>query len=788
MNRYVQYVAPLIIAAGITAWLAVAAWRRRPAAGAVPFAALMAAVSLWSLGYSVELLVPDLASKILWAKIEYAGIVTVGVAWLLFALEYSGNEGWATPLRRALLATPPVLVLAMVWSNELHGLIWRTVELNVGGDIPVLDVSYGPGFWVHALYTYALLLVSTGLLLRMITRSAYLFRGQIGLLLLGMFAPWLGNIIYVLGFGPAVPLDLTPFAFTITGLCFGWSLLRSHLLDIVPVARDAVIERMSDGVVVLSAQNKIADINPAARAILGQPASALIGQPAGQVLHHWPELIERYRDVGEARAELQLDTPDGPMTYDMRITSIVNRRGEPNGRLIVLRDVSERKRAEKVLQQQNVYLMALHDTALKLINRLDVNTTLETVVARASQLLNAPNAFLFLDRPAEQALVGEVMTGRFNGQRGFHLRYDECVVGRVWSSGLAMAVNNYGEWEGRHPAIAALGLGSVVAIPLRANEQVVGVLGLAYNEPGHRLDDEELELFTRFGQLASLALDNAQLLASSQSLYDEQRKLADQLFQAKELAEAASRAKTDFISFVSHELRNPMTSMRGYVELMQMGAAGPLTREQMNMLGILYSNIAHMNTLVTDLIDTARIEAGRLKLEFETLSIVELLDAAILSAHGQLEAKEHMLNLKLAPDLPLVWADRVRVTQILQNLLSNANKYTPKGGSITVTAEQYAEPAERPMVHVAVQDTGIGIDEADQRRVFEQFFRANDEYARTVAGSGLGLAITRSLVELQGGRIWFQSKRHQGTTFHFTLPAASPSQLAARERPELAHA
>ena len=109
-----------------------------------------------------------------------------------------------------------------------------------------------------------------------------------------------------------------------------------------------------------------------------------------------------------------------------------------------------------------------------------------------------------------------------------------------------------------------------------------------------------------------------------------------------------------------------------------------------------------------------------------------------------------------------------------------------------MTAEQYAEPAEgqgeRLMVHVTVQDTGIGIGEADQRRVFEQFFRANDEYSRTIAGSGLGLAITRSLVELQGGRIWFQSKRHQGTTFHFTLPAASPSQLAASERPELAHA
>lgn len=790
MIRYVQYVAPLFIAAIVAATLAMAAWRRRPAPGAQPFAMLMAAVGLWAFGYAFELYAATLPAKVLWAKVEYLAIVFVPLLWLLFAIEYANHEGWLTPLRRRLLGLLPLTILALVWTNEWHGLIWQTLTLVDRGALSILDVSYGPIFWLHALYSYLLLAVATGLLLRMIARSARIYRSQAIRLLIGVFAPWLSNAVYLLNLGPAIQLDLTPFAFTITGLAFGWSLLRSHLLDIVPVARDAVLERMSDGVIVLNAQQRIVDLNPAAQRIVGRSGKDSFGLPIDQVLPGWPEKLRLTADdADEARVELVFEALDEPQTYDMRITPITNQRGAPNGSLVVLRDVTERKRAERILLQQNGYLIALHDTALQLINRLDLAAVLEAITTRAQQLLNAPSAFLFVDRPAEQVLVAEVVLGKFAGARGFRVSYTECVVGQVRTSGETVTVDNYSAWAGRLPAFEPLELGTVIALPLRSEEQIIGVLGLAYDEADHQVSQDEHDLLMRFAQLAALAFDNAQLFASVQSLYDEQRKLADQLLQAKDLAEAASRAKTDFISFVSHELRNPMTAMRGYVELMQMGAAGPLSREQMDMLGILYTNIAHMTSLVSDLIDTARIEGGRMKFEFETIPLVDLLDGVVLSIHSQLESKDQMLHMRIAPDLPPIWADRVRVTQILSNLMSNAHKYTPRGGQITILIDQHTEhigDAALPMVHVAIQDTGIGISEEEQHRVFEQFFRSEHEYARTITGSGLGLAITRSLVELQGGRIWFYSQRNQGTTFHFTLPTAN---LTAREQqPALAHA
>lgn len=792
MDVTIQYVAPLVLAGLVSAVIAAAAWRRRPAPGALPFAVLMSSVAIWSFGYALELYVPGLAAKILWGKIEYLAIVFVPLTWLVFALEYTGRERWLTRRTIGALAALPLLVLALVWTNEAHRLIWRALQIDSSGAIAVLRVTYGSAFWVHTGYSYLLMLLATGMLVRKITSSSHLYREQAVPLLIGAFAPWLGNALYLIGLGPAVRLDLTPFAFTITGLTFGWSLLRSHLLDIVPVARDAVLERMSDGVIVLNGQNRIVDLNPAARAIVGWNDNRAIGQLAGDAFASWPHLVETYRDVQDARAEITIDSAQGPASYDLRITPIIDRRGGPSGRLIVLRDITERKQAEKVLLRQNEYLVALHDTALGLVNRLDLATVLETIVERASQILGAPNGFLFTYQPDTHTLVAEVGIGRFANSRGYQLKPSECLVGLVWTHGESMTVDDYSTWEHRLSDFAPLELGSVVAIPLHSDTSVIGVLGLAYDQAGHLFTDEELTVLSRLGQLAALAIDNARLFASVQMLYDEQRSLADQLLKAKDLAEAANRAKTEFISFISHELRNPMTSMRGYIDLLKVGAAGPLSADQTEIIDTVRTNIDFMTTLVSDLLDTARIESGRLRLKFTSISLIELLDGVVISAHGQLERKSQMLDLHIQPDLPPVWADEVRVTQILSNLLNNANKYTPNGGSISITASQCndcggARPGHE-MLHIVVRDTGIGISEAEQPRVFEYFFRSDDPHARAASGTGLGLAITRSLVELMGGQIWFESIYKQGSAFHFTLPIATENQRVDDDRQLLARA
>jgi signal transduction histidine kinase len=197
---------------------------------------------------------------------------------------------------------------------------------------------------------------------------------------------------------------------------------------------------------------------------------------------------------------------------------------------------------------------------------------------------------------------------------------------------------------------------------------------------------------------------------------------------------------------------------------------------QSNFLNTIRSNVERMSTLVSDLNDNSKIEAGRLRLDFKAIEVGELLDEVIRSTKRQLEDKKQGLNLLTAASLPKVWADRTRVGQVLTNLVSNANKYTPEGGEIAVGAEasanQWDAEGAAQVVHVWVKDNGIGINFEDQQKIFQKFFRSEDSKAREAPGTGLGLNITKSLIEMQGGRIWFESEFRKGTTFHFTVPVA----------------
>ena len=235
-------------------------------------------------------------------------------------------------------------------------------------------------------------------------------------------------------------------------------------------------------------------------------------------------------------------------------------------------------------------------------------------------------------------------------------------------------------------------------------------------------------------------------------------------------------AKSEFVAFVSHELKNPMTSIKGYSELLASGALGELNEMQVNFLSTIRSNVERMSTLVSDLNDSAKIEANRLRLHYKPVPVPDILDEVMSAAKRLAESKGQTLELHLPAQLPLAWADAYRLGQILTNLVSNAHKYTPEGGVILVGAELTTnewDPQGPPQViHFWVQDNGIGIRVEDQARIFQKHFRSDDSRVREVAGSGLGLHLARSLAEMMGGRIWFESEFQKGTTFHFTVPVA----------------
>jgi PAS domain S-box-containing protein len=345
------YVLILVVAAAVSAALALYVWRRRPAPGATPLALLMLAVAVWSLGYAGEVGSSDLSTGLFWAKVEYFGIAPLSVTWLAFALQYTDREKWLTRRNLILSAIVPIITLFLAWTNEFHGLIWSEFGLDTSDMLPGLDLTYGRWFWVNAGYIYLSLLLGSFLLLRTFLRAPHLYRRQAGALLIGMLAPWAGNVLYLSGLSPLPHLDLTPLFFTVSGLALAWGLFRFQLLDIVPVARDAVIESMADGVLVLDAQNRIVDLNPTIQQIIGRSVSEIIGQPAVQVLSARSDLVKRYRNATEAQTEIVLGDGEAQRYYDLRISPLYDRHSRLTGRLIVLRDITERVWAEEELKQ-----------------------------------------------------------------------------------------------------------------------------------------------------------------------------------------------------------------------------------------------------------------------------------------------------------------------------------------------------------------------------------------------------------------------------------------------------
>lgn len=287
---------------------------------------------------------------------------------------------------------------------------------------------------------------------------------------------------------------------------------------------------------------------------------------------------------------------------------------------------------------------------------------------------------------------------------------------------------------------------------------VGGVIGILLVESDNETDLTllDMEFLTRLADHASPAIANAQLF--------------DQLRFQQE-------ARAEFVSFIAHELKTPMTSMKGYTDLLMRGVVGPLNEQQSNFLNTIFTNVNRLEALVNDLRDVEAQDANQLKLEMGSVDFAQIVRESLRPLQQAFEKKEQQVDLVLPDNLPLVWADQKRVIQIMTNFLTNGNKYTPVGGTVTVMAEkalnEWDKEGVRQVLHVQVKDTGIGITEEDQQKLFkEKYFRTQNAIDTDEPGTGLGMVLTRGLILQHGGQVWLESAIGKGSIFHFTLPIA----------------
>lgn len=392
------------------AGLSFVVWQRRPAPGVLPLTGLLVGVAIWSISYAFDLGVPDLAGKIFWSKIEYAGIASVPLFWFLFALTYSGLARQLPGWFFAVLAPVPVATALFAWTNEAHGLIWASIRLAESDPWPQLMISYGPWFWVYVIYAYLCLILGTAVLLWWLARRATIYREQAFALGIGAVAPLLGNVGYLTGTIPGRGIDLTPFAFVISASMIMWALYRYKLLDIVPVAFEGVVRDMTDGVLVLSSHDLVVALNPAAESILGTPDPIRIGEPIDRLFVSQPTLAGRLKTGSAEHGEIILERDGTEHYYDLRVSPLHDGQGRLSGRILVLRDLSDRRRAEsehlQLIEEQAA--RGASDAALRTRNEVlstvshDLKNPLSTIKITASRLRRRISG---TDHPEESRLI-----------------------------------------------------------------------------------------------------------------------------------------------------------------------------------------------------------------------------------------------------------------------------------------------------------------------------------------------------------------------------------------------
>ncbi|MEJ2659554.1 MAG: histidine kinase N-terminal 7TM domain-containing protein [Desulfobacteraceae bacterium] len=711
------YAFMLVFAALTPAVLTVSILRHRPTLGVRSFSTLMAAVSLWALTALCEVWLQDPQTKIFSYKIKFLFIVMVPASWLAFSLYHSNRIHRLDKKWLGALTAMPLLTLVIVGTNGYHHWMFGEFSLVKVGRHLLVKPSFGPFFWVHATYSYLVLLAGFVLLTKHLIDSPAPRRRQVVSLMIGGIAPWISNIFYIFTIGDRANFDYTPVAFTISGIAFMWGILRYKLLDIVPIARDLVIQNMYDGVIVVDNDEIIIDINHTARRLSGGGRTNVIGMRADKGIAWWRTFKQHFLFGHHAQLPI-LERNVGDRTHLLQMTCapiLVD--DKPLGHVITLHDVTAAQTAQHALQESEARFKSLSENAPVIIFSLDINGTLDYVNPAWESLLGysrsevAGRPFAEFIQPENDTDIGDIFQCLISGQSPVA----ELNLRVIHKDGSQRLFN------------------TSASANSNINGQVIGIIGLAKDvTEEYRLQHQlfESQKMEAIGTLAGgIAHDFNNLLMGMQ---------ANLSLMRLETAHTASLQE----------------KIRRIEEQIQNGAS--LTRQLLGYArkGKYALRVFDINTLIRDTLSVvSRTNKG--------VVIVQHLSsqpAFIKADQGQIELV--LLNLFINAVDAMPEGGELSVT-------STHIKATEESGGLT-------DRNEGPFIQLAIRDTGIGMDQNTQARIFEPFFTTK-EMGR---GTGLGLASVYGVIKNHGGSIQVESFPGRGATFTLTVPATRAERPA----------
>ena len=595
----------------------------------------------------------------------------------------------------------------MAFTNQWHGLVWPDIQPSP--DNPsVLVWQHGLAFWVFCYYSYLTFLLGVVVLWRKVFMQSGKMQRQSIFLIIGTLIPIGANTIYLLGYSPVKGLDLTPFAFAVSGLLYAITIFQYRFMDIVPVARGALVERMPDGIVVLNEEGVIADFDPAAREIGGKGMQSGLGQKLGLV---WPQLDVLRQQLEDGQHTEMLVDGAVKKYLDVSLTEIKGNRGKIAGQLIMLRDITERREIEQTLRESEARYEAL------------VEQSNEGV------LIVQNGEYRFANRTMEEIL-------------GYGV---EEIIGQKLPFGVVG--EEMEEIKERYDR-------------RQAGEAAPSIYGLRLKRKDGGVRDIEINVGTisyegKLANIVTLRDVTERKLAERklEELYQEEKRLRGSLQEEIEKRSKYTRA-------LVHELNTPLTSILASSELLE-------TEVSDDTLQSLVQNIRrssqNLEQRIGELIDLARGEVGMSKINAVPLDLGVILKEIVSEMKPVGEGKGLKIELELE-QLPEILGDRSRLRQVMSNLLNNAIKFTVKGG-VKVRGKVY----DQGNVLVEVEDSGRGMEEDEVKDLFDPY-RRKVRAGERLSGLGIGLALARQFVELHRGQIWVTSQPGKGSIFRFTLP------------------
>ena len=494
--------------------LALLLWQRRAVPGSRALSLMMLAVTIWALSTGIETASISTEAKIFWSKIQYIGIAPTPVLFLIFIMEYTNQEYLVKRLPKVLIWTIPVLTFLLAATNELHSLMWTSFTRIPGSNLMIY--GHGGWFWLNVIFSYSVLVLALAMLLRALARSPNYYRQQAFSLIVSMIFPWLGNIVYVANIAPGE--DLTPAGFAITGVILTYSMMRHGLFDLVPVARERVIDWMELGFIVLDDRDRIVDLNQAAVQVFARiedpaklPSTGWVGQFAGRIAVHWADFAGVYPFGAEGYHELSLGSGSDRQFYELRVSLLSDKQGGRTGKLLLLHNITRLKIIQRDALRAREIAELLQQTSNVLSSAPDLSQGLEVVLEQIGRVVKSDGGVFMLN------VDGILQVSSLHGLNA-PKETPEFAVPTAQDDGsgedeLAPVTTQLLTWVQSLDPTICTGL----AVPIHYKENLIGMLLLFRRiDLAFTRDDEYVA--QGLAVQVSIALENARMFAQVQNL------------------------------------------------------------------------------------------------------------------------------------------------------------------------------------------------------------------------------------------------------------------------------